>query len=115
LDDIYTLSYLFGWGFSLFFLASIAAPKLKAAPPNWTRQRVAQNAEVGRRKWKEAERGDEEITKEANRNENNDHVVRNMSPPMSCDLGRNLVALRLTTLCAKTRERGPIGRDRTAP
>jgi hypothetical protein len=70
-------------GLFTLFLSSIPAPKLKAATPNWTRQRVAQNAEVGRRNWKEGERGDEEITKESNRNENNDHVVRNMCPPMS--------------------------------
>jgi hypothetical protein len=67
LDDIYTVSYFFGWGLFTLFLSSIAAPKLKkAAPPNWTRQRVAQNAEVGRRNGKEGERGDEErITKES--------------------------------------------------
>jgi hypothetical protein len=65
LDDIYTVSYFFGWGLFTLFLSSIAAPKLKAAPPNWTRQRVGQNAEVGRRNGKEGERGDEEITKES--------------------------------------------------
>jgi hypothetical protein len=70
-------------GLFTLFLSYIPAPNLEAAPPNWTRQRVAQNAEVGRRNWKEGERGDEEITKESSRNENNDHVARNMCPPMS--------------------------------
>jgi hypothetical protein len=47
-----------------------------------------------RRSWKEKlerrwERGDEEITKESNRNENKDHVVRNMRPPMSWSRARS--------------------------
>lgn len=47
-----------------------------------------------RRSWKEKlerrwERGDEEITKESNRNENKDHVVRNMCPPMSWSRARS--------------------------
>jgi hypothetical protein len=51
LDDIYRVSYFFGWGF--FTLFPFRHQSVKAAPPNWTRQRDAQNAEVGRRNWKE--------------------------------------------------------------